>query len=181
MGEDSLKVELPKPTGEASGSVEPPRRVRRLPVYERIEPLRPTMVRHLPLLPALRPERARNPANHLPQLQPIIPHNDPFTFGQQHPREVQGEQRQQRAANPEGLPKIDDWIQAQRAATQQRVLLERFAERNLRALLPAAAPEAPIPRPQENRAGGVKIGPADRERVDQWRRTVVDPGDEAAL
>jgi hypothetical protein len=179
MGEDVLKVELPKATGEAGGSGEPRLRptALRLPVYERIEPLRPTLGRHPPLLAALRPEYAPNPADHLPQLEPDIPRFDPVMIDQRL-REVRGAP-QQHAENLIRMPKFDDWAHAQRTLNQ-RERRGRSVEHNPRDQLPVMPLAAPILRPQENRVGGVGTDPVDRGRVDRRRRRAVDPGDGAA-
>ena len=183
MGEDMLKVELPKATtGEASGSVEAPRRrARPPPVYERIEPLRHVLERHRPLVAVFRRELARNPDDHPPQPEPDIPQLDPAMVGQ-HPREIQEIlQRHVEIPNLERQPEPDDWVHRRRVAQQQRVIRGRFAGGDLRNQRPAAPPDAPAPRIHENRRGGARMDPVDRGRVDQWRRRVVDPGDGAAL
>lgn len=181
MGEEALKIELPKATDEASGSKAPRRRARRPPLYERIEPLRPAQEpgfnRHHELLAAI---RVRNQEAHL-QPQPNAPQLDP-AMADQRPPEAQ-EAPQQPAKNP-GRRQEDNWVHRRRVTQQQRVLAGRFDGNNLRNPRPAASMDHTfdhIPRPQGNGGGGVRINPVERGRVDQWRRRVVDPGDGGAL
>lgn len=170
MGEDALLVELPKATGEASGSRDPRPPARPVPLYNRIEPLRPAQDlghdRHHRLLEAIRQDRMRNPGpaieaalrfgfgnafqraqpapeipeDHLPQPRPNVPDLPPIGAGEN--PQIQ-EAPQQRG---------DVWVQRRRSAQQQRVLAGRFARHNTR------------------------MDPMDRGRVDQWRRGIPDQG-----
>jgi len=209
MGEDTLQVELPKTTGEASGSKGPRQRARWPRLHERIGGLRPAqdpeLDRHRRLLDAVRQypmqdlgagiEPALQFANvfqrvhpapevpdvPLPQPRPGIPPLHPVRAGQ-HQQEVH-QVPQQRGEDPPHHE--DNWAHRRRLLQQQRVLAGKFAGNNLRNPRPAALPDDPthpILRLQGNRAGGVRMDPVDRGRVDQWRRGV--PGtakDEATL
>lgn len=195
MDEDTLHVELPEVTGEASNPRNPRPRARPVPLYDRIEPLRlardPEVDRHPRLVEFetihqdyfanafLRaPPAPEIPGVHLPRPQLDIPHLRPAGAAE-HLQDAQG------APQPrgEGLRRLqeDIWVQQRRLVQQQRVLAGRVAGHNLRNPRPAALPDAPIhpiPRPRGNGAGGVRM---DRGRVDQWRREVPGPGDGAAL
>ena len=204
MGEGALHVELPKATGEASGSIVPRRRARPVPLYDRIEPLRPAQdpgLHHRRLLEAVRQHHMRDlgagiepafqfanvfqmahrapeiPEVRLPQPQPNIPSLHPVRAGQ-HRQEVP-----QQHEDPQSHQE-ENWIRRRRLVQQQRVLTGKFAENNLGNPRPAGLPDDPmcsLPRLQGNRAGGVRMDPMDRGRVDQWRRGVPGPEDGAAL
>ena len=207
MGEDTLQVELPEVTGEASGSRGPRRRGRRVPLHDRIEPLRPMqdleLDRHRRLHGAVR----QNPGAgielaplfadvfrqraHLdpeipevqppPQPQPILLDLHPVRAGQH----LQGGQEAPQQ-HREGLGRHheDNWLRRRRLLQQPRALVGKFAGNNLRNPRPAALPDDPvnpIPRLQGNRTGRVRMDPADRGRVDEWRRGIPGPEDGAVL
>ena len=123
MGEDALHVELPKATGEASGSRNPQLRARPVPPPNRVGPLLPALdpdFERRRLLfeaarrrfrmrdqgpdigPALRLNNAlqiagpapENPEAHLPQPQPGIPNFRPILRANQHPQQAQQAQLQ---------------------------------------------------------------------------------------
>ena len=195
MGEDALHVELPKATGEAGGSRPPARPV---PPYNRIEPLRlaqdPGNDRRRRILRAIRlrdpgpgieaalrfgnPFQRAQPAPEipeaqLPQLQPNIEIPRPIGVGQHVPVQEAVEQRGEDLQQHQE----DVRVQRRRLLQQQRALAEKFAGNNLRNPPPALPddPIHPIPRLRGNRAGGVRMDPMDRGRIDQWRRGVPDP------
>lgn len=143
MGEDALRVEQPKVKGKSQTPAHHPPAHRPF-VFGPIEPLPPALDHRLPFIAALREERFRNPGGNLPQLPPNIPQFDPFV----------------------GVPHLP----AVPAALQQQVIAGRIAERNLWNKCPAMPPNVPIPRPQENKAGGARTGPPDRRRANQLRR-----------
>ncbi|KAF9651340.1 hypothetical protein BDM02DRAFT_857152 [Thelephora ganbajun] len=203
MGEDVLQVELPKVTGEASSSRIPGRRVRRPWAAEPVGELGPAQrpVFDHRLLEPVRRDHLQDPAPgidaafqfpnafqmvhpvpeipevRLPGPPPKIPYLPPVRTGQ-HLQEVQ-EVPQQREEDLRRHPE-DNRVRQRRLAQQQRVLAGRFIADNLRNPRPAALPDDPthpIPRLQGNRAGGVRMDPADRGRVDQWRRGVPGPKD----
>jgi len=184
MGEDVLQVELPKATGEASGSRWQRRGGRRVPPRERIEPLRPAEEpdHHFRLHGAALPYRMWNPAAglelafpypNLPQMDNPAPgiaavqlpqpqQNRPYLVhparAGQHPREVQ-EPPKQPGEDARRHPE-DNWARRRRLVQQRQVLAGRFAE---------------------IRAGGARMDPVDRGRVDEWRRGVPGPEDGAVL
>ena len=195
MGEDALHVELPKATtGEAGGSRNPRPRARPVPLYDPIEPLRlaqgPELDRHRRLFEVIHREHIANapqrphpeleiPAEYLPQPRLNMPYLPPVGL----PRYDQYLQNAQEALqlHEENLRRHheDIWVQQRRLAQQERVLAGRFAENNLRVQRPAALPDnpvRPIPWPRGNRVGGARMDPADRGRVDQWRRGVPGVG-----
>ena len=184
MGEDTLQVELPKVTGEASGSRGPRRRGRRVPFYDRIEPL--VGIELAPLFADVFRQRAHLGPNipevqPPPQPQPILPDLHPVRAGQH----LQGGQEAPQQ-HREGLGRHheDNWLRRRRLLQQQRALVGKFAGNNVRNPRPAALPDDPvnpIPRLQGNRAGRVRMDPADRGRVDEWRRGIPGPEDEAVL
>jgi hypothetical protein len=206
MGEDALQVNLPKTTEEASGS-RPQRRRRRVPPYERIEPLRPAQDpefnRHLRLHGIINQPHVRGPAAGIgPPLQladlfqrvlppPVIrggwvplPQPNPLhpVRADQHPQEVQEAPRERGEEDPRNHG--DNWAHLRRLAQQRRVLAGKFIGNNLRGPRPAALPDDPtrfMPLLQGNRVGGVRMDPVDRGRVDEWRRGIPGPGDGAAL
>lgn len=207
IGEDTLKVELPKGTAEASGSRDQRRRGRRVPLYERIEPLRPAqdleLERHRRLREAVHQHHVQDPAAGIePALQLTnlfrrahpAPENPEMQLPQPQsnfPRPARTDQNLQEA---QGAPQQrgedlrrhheDNWVHMRRLAQQRRVLAGKFAGNNLRNPRPAALPDNPIhtmPRLQGNRVGGVRMDPVDRGRVDEWRRGVPGPEDDAAL
>ena len=199
MGEDALQIELPKATGEASDSRGRRRQGRRMPLYERIEPLQPELD-HLRRLhgavhqrnpaagvePALRLanlfQRA-HPAPEIPEArlpQPQPNHLRPARAGQH----LQAQEAPQQ--NGGELPRHheDNWVHLRRSAQQRRALGGKFVGDNLRDPRPAGLPNdptKPVPRPQGSRAGGVRMDPGNRGRVDEWRRGVRGPEDGAAL
>ena len=191
MDEDALHVELPEATaGEASGPRNPRPRARPVPLYDPIEPLLlaqgPEPDRNRRLFQAIHQERIVNapqrvrpeleiPEGQLPQPELNIPPPRPIGLGRydQYLRDAQ------EAIQPRGEDlrrrQEDIWIQQRRLAQQQRVLAGRFSGNNLRNQRPAALPDVPVrplPRPRGNRAGGARMDPTDRGRVDQWRRGV---------
>ena len=200
MGEDALQVELPKVTGEASDSRGQRRRGRR---YERIEPLIPAqhleLDRHRRLHGAV---QQRDPAAGIePVLRlgdffervppaPRIPEAQLPRSQQNPPRSVRAGQHllvqeapQQRGGD---VPRHneDNWVHLRRLAQQRRALAGKFAGNNLRGPHPAALPNDPthpVPRLQGNRAGGVRMDPANRGRVDEWRRGIPGAEDGAVL
>jgi len=202
MGEDTLQVELPGATGEASGSRGPRQRARRPRLH--VRPAQdPELERHRRLLEAVQypmqdlgagiepavqfadvfqvahpaPEIPEVP---LPQPQPNVPPLHPVGVGQH--RQEADQVPQQRGGDPPQHHE-DNWVHRRRLAQQQRVLAGKFARNTLRILRPAALPDDPanpIPRLQGNRAGGVRMDPVDRGRVDQWRRGVPGPAKDGA-
>ena len=206
MGEDTLQVDLPKATEEAGGS-RPQRRRRRVPPYERIEPLRPAqdpeLNRQLRLHEAINQHHMRGPAAGIvPPLQlaglfqrvlppPVIPGGwlpqpqpDPMhpVGAGQRPQEIQEAPRER--AEEDARNRGDNCVHLRRLAQQRRVLAGKFIGNNLRGPRPAALPDDPIhsmPIMQGNRAGGVRMNPVDRGRVDEWRRGIPGPEDGTAL
>lgn len=200
MGEDALQVNLPKAIEEASVS-RPQRRRRRVPPYERIEPLRPAqdpgLNHHLRLHGAINQPQVQGPAVGIePPLQlaglfqrvlppPVIrggwvpqPQPNPLHHAgaDQRPEEVQEAPREQADG--------DNWVRLRRLAQQRRVLAGKLIGNNLRDPRPAALPDDPIhfmPLLRGNRVGGVRMDPVDRGRVDEWRRGIPGPEDGAAL
>lgn len=206
MGEDALQVNLPKATEEASSS-RPQRRRRRVPPYERIEPLRPVqdpgLNRHLRLQGAINQPHVRDPAAGIePPLQlaglfqrvlppPAIrggwvpqPHPNPLHPARADQRPQEAQEAPQERADEDPRNRGDNCIHLRRLAQQRRVLAGKFIGNNLRGPRPAALPDDPIhfmPLLQGNRVGGVIMDPVDRGRVDEWRRGIPGPGDGAAL
>ena len=113
MSEDALQVELPKATGEASGSRGQRRGGRRAPPIPRLNP----------------PQRA-NPAPgiavaRLPQPQQDRPYLVHPARAIQHPQEAQ-EVLQQPVEDARRHPE-DNWVHLRRLVQQRRVLAGRFA------------------------------------------------------
>ena len=186
MGEDALQVELPKATGEGSGSRIP--RARPVPLYDRIEPLRPLqnpeLDYHRRLFEAFRqnhmwdqgPGIQAVPQFHWHHLVPEIPE---VHLPQPRPNEYQLAPLQLREG---GLRQQheDMRVQQRHVVQQQRVLTGKSAGGGLGNPRPAPLPDNPthpVPRRRRNRAGGLMVDPVDRGNLDQWQRGVPGPRD----
>jgi len=195
MGEDTLQVELPRTTGEASDPRGQRRRGRRMHI-EPLFPVLPELDRHRRLhgavnqrdpAPGVEPafrfvnffQRA-HPAPGVPGVQLPQPHPNPSRPA----RAGQHLQAQEAPQQREGDLREDNWVHLRRLAQQRRVLAGNFAGNNPRDPRPVTLqndPAHPVSQVQGNRAGGVRMDPVNRGRVDEWRRGVPRPEDGAAL
>lgn len=173
MGEDTLKVELPK-TSEAGGSEGQRQQAHLPPRYEPINPLHPVQVPELNRYrQRLAAARARVLEAQLPRPQQNAPQLG--TAMADHRRaEVQQAQRQ--PVEKTGQPQEGN-------LAHRRDHTGRFVGNNSRNPRPAALPDNtvnPTQRPRGNRTNGVRMNPAGRKQEDRWR-VAVDPGDGAVL
>jgi len=205
MGEDALHVDLPGAAGGASGSKGPRRRGRPVLLYDRIEPLRlardPDVNHGRQLLEAARRHHvgglgagigpmlqftnglAAHPEPEIPEIQLPLPQRN---IPNLHPvravqRRREAQETLQQNGEDLGQHREENWVLLRRLAQQQRVLAGKFAGNNLKNPRPAVLPHDSIhsaPRIRGNRTGGTGM---DRERVNEWRKGVPGPGDDAAL
>lgn len=183
MGEDALKVELPKTTSEAGGSEGQRQQAHLPPRYERINPLLPVQVPELNRYrQRLAAARARVLEVQLPRPQQNAPQLDP-AMADHRRAEVQRAQRQ--PVENTGQPQEGNLVHKQELPQKRRDHAGKFVGNNSRNPRPAALPDNivnPTQRPRGNRTDGARMNPAGRGRGGRWR-VAVDPrpGDGAAL
>jgi len=192
MGKGALHVELPKATGEASGSTGPRLRARPAPLFpnellhlaqdpelnRRRQGWEAPRQRHGPALQFANVLQKVHPAPEVPDVhlpQPKIPYLFPVRAGQ-HQQRAQEVPQQRDEELRRHLEEV--WTPRRRLAQQQRVLAGIFTRNNLRNPHPPALPDDPIhpiPQPQGNEAGGMIMDQMDRGGVDLRRRVVPGP------